>query len=219
MLSIKLRINNLDYDSIIVFALPILKENPPDIKNPVYNMTVKKILNTNSANIKMVLSLTPRTIKAWLIEKQIAKNVEKIENGINKYLVEQNIFIHVKNLLIVPETNEDSYIISFIIDEINYISIVKKVLPFVTINSFDDEMNTFLMALFSVMNLEFSSTEKIIDSIDKNVLERFLVYLADKNSEKINFYLESLAKSKNIILSVDYFYIERKTDDNFVELI
>ena len=73
----------------------------------------------------------------------------------------------------------------------------------------ENEMNLFLNALFPALISEYSSIERIINSIDASILERFIVYLINQNKAKIQELITIRINEKGIKLIIDSMLIER----------
>ena len=215
MLSIKVAVKNIDYDSLIKWGLPILRANPPDFDTKkLINKAIKKsldmLLKVDDSKFMSVAASIPISIKNSLAIKIISKSHQKIEAFIKSFTESQNLILEVSNIFIENEdnSNPDTLQIGCEVIELGYSSFIKKFLPTIHFDDNESEMNLFLNALFPALISEYSSIERIINSIDNIILEKFIIYLINQNKEKILQLLTAGINEKGISLVVDALIIE-----------
>lgn len=215
MLSIKFVIKNIDYDSLIKWGLPILRVNPPDFDTKkLINKAIKKsldmLLKVDESKFMSVVETIPVSIKRNLAIIIISKSHSKIEAFIKSFTESHNLVLEVSNIFIEKEedSNPDTLLIGCNVIELGYSSFIKKFLPTIHFDDNESEMNLFLNALFPALISEYSSIERIINSIDNIILEKFIIYLINQNKEKILQLLTAGINEKGISLVVDALIIE-----------
>ncbi len=216
MLSINFKIKNIDYDSLIKIGLPILKANSIDIdtkklKNKIIKKTLEPLLKADESSIVEILETIPISLKRFLAIKIITKSHIKIEKFANSLAESQDLILTISNIFVEKEEaeNADSLLLGCDIVEIDYNSFIKKFLPTVHFDNTENEMNLFLNALLPALISEYSSIERIINSIDASILERFIVYLINQNKAKIQEFITIRINEKGIKLIIDSMLIER----------
>lgn len=215
MLSIKVLVKNLDYDSLIKLGLPILRANPPDFDTKkLINKAIKKsldmLLKVDESKFMSAVETIPTSIKRYLAIIIISKSHSKIEAFIKSFTESHNLVLEVSNIFIEKEDNSssDTLLIGCDVIELGYSSFIKKFLPTIHFDDNGNEMNLFLNALFPALISEYSSIERIINSIDNIILEKFIIYLINQNKEKILQLLTAGINEKGISLVVDALIIK-----------
>lgn len=203
MLSVNATIKDLDYDSVIEFALPMLKANPPEVNgNFIVKAAFNKLLNSDSSKVKSLLAPIPDSWKSGLVESQVNKNRAKIQDAIMNMASAQNISFSVDDFTVSRIEGENSFSVSCNVINIDYKRLARKFLPIVHLDDSDKGMGFYLNTILSVLNKKIQSVEKIIGAIDNKAVEKFIVFLVDDNYEKIQEALLNLIESKGISLTL-----------------
>ena len=171
-------------------------------------IAIDDLLMVDNSKIQNALGVVPDSVKTLLVIKAFSANRQKLESLVNSFAESQCLSLKVNDIFVDNNNSKSDFYIGGSVDGVDYINIIKKVLPLVHLDESQSEMNEFLNALFFAMNSEIKSLEDIIKAIDESFINEFLSFLLDQNSEKITDALENFAESKGIPISLDYLDIE-----------
>ncbi len=96
-MNININIDNIDYDSIIDFVLPLLKENAKN-SDSIGMKALSKILSMPGDIPKKMLSALSDEQKNDIVISLVNANSEKIIAAIEKSLAEKGITIDIKDI-------------------------------------------------------------------------------------------------------------------------
>lgn len=209
MFHLTIVIKNLNYDSAIEFALPLIQANPPEISgNLMVKGAVNKLINSRPSTVKGILGLIPEFIKANIIVNSVNNNHIKIENVLQNLVVKNGLSLQTANIKISRLDGTRNFNLNADFNSINYISFIKKFLPMLKLDSVQNEMNKYLNLFLPVLFNKLDDVEKIVNAIDDSEKERFIAFMVNKNSIKIIDAIYPLIGKKGLQFSIDSLSLE-----------
>ena len=211
MFTIKIKINQLEYDSLIKLGMSFARNKLQNINfEPFTKDAVDEFLNTDDSRIKDAFNVIPDSLKTVLVLKAFSFGKDKLLSFINLFAESQNISMKLCDILIDNENTESDFLITCSINEIDYNGLIKKILPLIHLPQKDqeNEMNRFLNAVISALIAENESVESIFNAIDKNLRDEFVVYLVTAYSEQITTAISNVLYKMGIVLNIEYLNIE-----------
>lgn len=204
MLTLNIQISNLDYDSVVDVVFPIIKANPPELNFPfLIKMFIKGLLNNDSAGAKKILNTFSDDRKANFIVDKANANSEKIENAIIGFASKQKLYAKVSGFSVSKGNDTKSFNLNCNVEKIDYESFIQKFLPLINFDSSQDEIGFYLNTMLKVAASQKQGVVKIINAIDNQEKERFIAFMVNKNSLKIQKLLSNFIQSKGISVKID----------------
>lgn len=211
MFSIKIKINQFEYDSLINLAMSFARNKLQNMNfEPFTKDAVDEFLNIDDSRIKDAFNVIPDALKTVLVLKAFSFGKDKLLSFINLFAESQNISMKLCDISIDNENTKSDFLITCSINEIDYNGLIKKILPLIHLPQKDqgNEMYHFLNAGISALIAENESVESILNAIDKNLRDEFVVFLIHAYSEHITAAISNAIYKKGIILNIEYLNLE-----------
>lgn len=200
-MKLRIQIKEIDFCDVILKAMPVLQEKAPNDGSTISKI-ISVVTQLPHEVIRTMLEAVSQEDKCEIVALLVRDNKEKLKQMLSQLLKQNDIDVSLDEMSLSDELE-----VSIAVSNLNYAALAVKYLPMVR-DSFIIGENPAIEMLTAWLKLPGRLLYGVLAKVPQDKKDEAVVYLINKNKDRIIAKLEDMMADQNIHIRLDDLKVE-----------